>query len=220
MGISILLADDHEMVREGFRSILAKEPDLDVLEDMASTGAEAVALAKKWLPDIVVMDVAMPDMNGIDATKEIRMSTTETRVIALSMHEDRRFVVEMLKAGASGYVVKHCTASELVAAIRAVQARQAYLSPRIAGVVVDDALRVVGGQGPVQSVFDMLTTTERRVLQLVAEGLTSKEIALRLGGSPRTIDTHRRNILQKLNLRGVAELTQYAIREGIVSLDT
>jgi DNA-binding NarL/FixJ family response regulator len=216
MKLTILLADDHKIVRDGLRALLEKETDMEVIAG-AEDGASAVKLAGELKPSVVVMDIGMPDMNGIEATRQIIASHPDVRVIALSMHSDKRFVGGMLKAGASGYLLKDCAFGELANAIRAVMGGQTYLSPQIAQVVVEGYVRQVGPSGPASA--EVLTGREREVLQLLAEGKSTKDIAALLGLSSRTVETHRQQIMNKLNIHKAAELVKYAIREGIISLD-
>jgi len=215
MKIKVLLADDHVMMRGGLRMVLEQNPELSVIGE-AEDGRETVRLVKKLAPDVVIMDIAMPDMNGIEATRQILADRPVIKVIALSMHSDRHFVSEMLKAGASAYLVKQCALDELFIAIKTVMKGQTYLSPCISGVVVEYILR--NKLKTEATVFSTLTDREREVLQLMAEGRTSKEIATHLNLSVKTIETHRMNIMEKLNIHTVAELTKYAIREGLTSL--
>ena len=215
MKIKVLLADDHVMMRGGLRMVLEQNPELSVIGE-AEDGRETVRLVKKLAPDVVIMDIAMPDMNGIEATRQILADRPVIKVIALSMHSDRHFVSEMLKAGASAYLVKQCALDELFIAIKTVMKGQTYLSPCISGVVVEYILR--NKLKTEATVFSTLTDREREVLQLMAEGRTSKEIATHLNLSIKTIETHRMNIMEKLNIHTVAELTKYAIREGLTSL--
>ncbi|MEN6621155.1 MAG: response regulator transcription factor, partial [Smithella sp.] len=183
----------------------------------AENGRKTLKLAEKLLPNVIIMDVSMPDMNGIEATRKIISSFPEIKIIALSMHSDRRFVLGMLEAGAAGYLLKDCAFGELASAIKQVLTGNKYLSPKIADVVVKGYLNksnesfVSGGS--------ILTSREREVLQLIAEGLTAKEIADHVFLSVKTVETHRRNIMQKLNMRSTVDLTKYAIREGLTSLD-
>ena len=199
----------------------------------ASDGRQAVQMAREVSPDVVVMDVAMPQLNGIEATRQIAADVPGMKVVALSMHSDRRYVSEALKAGASGYVLKDGAFDELISAIRAVVADRVYLSPRVAGVVVDDYVRRLPSRGNASSAaavsgehgagrsgaFDTLTPREREVLQLMAEGYATKEVAHRLHVSVKTVETHRRQIMDKLDMHSVAELTKYAIREGLTTLE-
>lgn len=215
MTIKIILADDHKIIREGLRALLEKNPKMEVVAE-AQDGLTTVNLAKKILPDIVIMDIGMPDMNGIDATRQIILETRNIKVIALSMHSDRRFVLQMLKAGASGYLLKDSAFEELELAIQTVMTGQPYLSPKITDVVIKEYIHNVSANE--STVFTALTSREREVLQLIAEGKATKEIASRLCVSVKTIETHRQQIMEKLNIRSIAELTKYAIREGLTSL--
>lgn len=215
MKIKVLLADDHVMMRGGLHMLLEQNAEIVVVGE-AEDGREAVLLAKKLSPDVVVMDIAMPDMNGIEATRQIIAEHPGVKIIALSMHSDRHFVSEMLKAGAMAYLLKQCAVDELITAIKTVLKNQTYISPCISGVVVDQFVRTASKSEP--SVFSRLTDREREVLQLMAEGKSSKEIANQLNLSIKTIETHRMKIMEKLNIHTVAELTKYAIREGLTSL--
>ncbi len=215
MKIRILLADDHRLMSTGLRSLLGKEPDMAVVGE-AYDGRMAVRLAEELAPHVVVLDVTMPDLNGIEAARQILKRTPATKVLALSMHCDHRYVSEMLLAGASGYLVKDCALEELAQAIRVVHDGQRYLSPKVTSAVVDEYVRRLGGDRP--KAMSVLTNREREVLQLLAEGRTTKQIARRLHVSPKTIETHRRQLMQKLDLHSVAELTKFAVKEGITSL--
>jgi two-component system, NarL family, response regulator NreC len=217
MSIKILLADDHKITRQGLRSLLEKEPDMEVVAE-AEEGRTTVRLARELLPDVVVMDVSMPDLNGMEAARQIRASLPNVKVIALSMHSDNLFVSEMLKSGASGYLLKDCAFEELARAIHVVVDGKTYLSPAISGVVVDDYLHhLTKTESPSSKI---LTDREREVLQLIAEGNTTKQVALKLHISVKTVETHRRQIMGKLNIHTIAELTKYAIRQGLTSLET
>ena len=215
MTIKVLLADDHKIVRDGLRTLLEKNPDI-VVAGEAEDGREALQMAKKLLPDVVVMDIAMPDLNGIEATRQILADRSDVRVVALSMHSDKRFVSEMLKAGASAYLLKDCAFEELITAIRTVMKGKIYLSPGIAGVVIGEYIKKDAKAD--SSVFSLLSDREREVLQLMAEGKTTKEVASYLHVSVKTVETHRTNIMTKLDIHSIAELTKYAIREGLTSL--
>lgn len=217
MSIRVLLADDHKIVRQGLRGLLEKQPDMEVIGE-AEDGRATLRLVKKLSPNVVVMDVAMPDLNGIEATHQIVSKHPDIKVLALSMYADRRFVVGMLGAGASGYLLKDCAFEELVQAIRTITANQTYLSSTIADMVVRNYVHLVAKSD--SSAFSTLTTREREVLQLLVEGRTAKEIAYQLGRSPKTIETHRQQIMNKLNIHSVAQLTKYAIREGITAVET
>ncbi len=217
MSIRILLADDHTIIRQGLHSLLEKEPDMEVVGE-AGDGRKTLQLVRELEPDIVIMDITMPNLNGIDATHEIVSKFPEVKVIALSMHSNRRFVAGMLKAGASGYILKGCLFDELVQAIRAVAGGVSYLSPRITGVVVEDYVEHL--VATVDSPLAKLTDREHEVLQLLAEGKTTKQSALELHVSPKTTESNRHNIMEKLDIHSLAELTKYAIREGLTSLET
>jgi DNA-binding NarL/FixJ family response regulator len=216
MKTKIILADDHKIIREGLRSLLEKQLDMEVIAE-AYDGLTTVRLVQKLLPDIVIMDIGMPDMNGIEATRQIMTETKGVKVIALSMHSDRRFVLQMLKVGASGYLLKDSAFEELISAIHTVMANQPYLSPKITDVVVKEYLHGIPKNE--STVFTILTAREREVLQLLAEGKTTKQIASALNISVKTIETHRQQIMKKLNMHSIAELTKYAIREGLTSLE-
>lgn len=215
MNINVLLADDHRIVRQGLRALLEKEGDIEVVRE-ASNGREAVQFAAEVTPDVVVLDIAMPDMNGIEAARRIIADNPAARILALSMLGDKRFVIEMFSAGAKGYLLKDCAADELVRAIRSVQRGETYLSPRIAGLVVKDFIKMLPEASAETS--QLLSSREREVLQLLAEGKNTKEIAFILSISSKTVDTFRQNIMKKLELNTIAELTKYAIREGLTTL--
>ncbi len=216
MSIRILLADDHEIVREGFRAAVDREDDMEVVAE-AGDGEETVRLTGEHDPDVIVVDIGMPLLNGIEATRRIRREHPAVRVIALSVHDESQYVTEMLKAGATGYLVKTCAMGELVGAIRAVHAGETYLSSKVAGAVVSQA--VGPGEGASHEDVDPLSPREREVLTLLVNGKSSKEIARDLHVTARTIDLHRQNIMKKLELYSVAELTKYAIRQGLTDLE-
>jgi len=217
MSTRILLADDHKIIRQGLRLLLDKQPDLEVVAE-AEDGRTAVRLVREMLPDVVIMDVTMPDLNGVEATRQIVGEFPSVKVIALSMHSDSLFVIEMLRSGASGYLLKDCAFEELARAIHTVVAGDTYLSPGISGVVVDDYLHRLSKVDFSDS--ELLTSREREVLQLLAEGKSTKQIALKLHISVKTVETHRRQMMNKLDIHTVAELTKYAIRKGLTSLET
>ncbi len=217
MKIKILLADDHQIVRDGLQSLLEKQPGMEVIAT-AENGRAAVTLAEKLKPDIVIMDVTMPDLNGIDATRQIVAESPAPKVIALSMHSDRRYVEGMLKAGVKGYLLKDCAFEELTHAIQAVNANLFYMSPSIGDSVFKDYIRRLSMNDTSPS--SALTDREREVLQLIAEGHTTKQIASHLNVSAKTIETHRRQIMEKLNIHSVAELTKFALQEGLTALET
>jgi len=210
----LVLADDHAIFREALRTMLHAEPDIEVVGE-AGNGHDAIALVRDLNPDVLVIDVGMPDMNGIEATATIVARSPRIQVIALSTHSDRRFVNEMIKAGASGYVVKTAASTELLRAIRAVVQGQSYLCPEVAAGVMR-----ASAEDPQQRGFRLpeLTRREREVLKLIAEGHRTAGIASRLHLAPTTVDVHRRNLMRKLELHSVAELTKYALREGLTEL--
>ena len=216
MAIRILLADDHRIVREGLRSLLEKQSGTEVIAE-AENGRTAVDLSRTLKPDVVIMDITMPDLNGIEATRQIIAESPGIKVIALSMHSSRKLITEMLSAGASGYLLKHSAFEELGKAIEAVTSNQTYLSPKIAGTVVKDYLYCIEGKD--FSAVPALTNREREVLQLLAEGKTTRQVAACLHVSIPTIESHRKQIMDKLGLPSIAELTKYAIREGLTSLE-
>jgi len=203
-------------MREGLRALLMNEPDLKIVGE-ASDGRTAVALIKTLSPDVVVMDVGMPDMNGVEATRRIKAENERVKVIALSTYSDKRYVQHMLDAGASGYVLKIAAHEELLRAVRAASVGQTYLSPEVAGHVVERSKHPEPATDV--SAYSMLGAREREVLQLVAEGKTSADVAKAMDISIKTVETHRRNIVQKLGLHGTAELTKYAVREGLTSIE-
>ena len=215
MGITILLVDDHKIVFDSLQSLLDEQPDMLVV-GWAENGRDAVTKVKELKPAVVIMDVAMPDLNGIEATQQITSHYPGTKIIALSMHAEKQFVTGILSAGASGYLTKNCSSDELVNAIRSVAANKKYLSPDIAGVVIEESLNHPPDTRTSSS--SILTMREREVLQLIVEGNTVKQIAERLYLSIKTIHTHRNQIMQKLNMHSTAELTKFAIREGLIPL--
>jgi DNA-binding NarL/FixJ family response regulator len=207
--IRILLADDHALVRQGFRLILETQPDMEVVGE-AANGREAVELAQRLSPDVVIMDVGMPEMGGIEATRRLAQSCPRTAVLALSMHKDSVYVREILRAGARGYLLKDAFDRDLLAAVRAVARGEGYLSPAVSEAVLSDYRRSVSDP------LDLLTSREREVLQLLAEGKTNKEIASMLNLSIYTVDAHRGRIMEKLNLHSIGELVRFALRHGLV----
>jgi len=213
--IRILLADDHNILRDGMRLLLERQPGFAVVGE-AADGREVVQLAQEQSPDVVVMDIAMPNMNGIEATRRIVDRTPGVGVVILSMHYDESYVLRSLKAGARAYLLKDAVKTELIAAIQAVTQGRSYFSPKISRILQEDFIQLLGRKGGDDS-YDLLTEREREVLQLVAEGKTNKEIANQLNLSLYTVDTHRTHILQKLNLHSVPELILYAVRKGIIS---
>ena len=213
--IRIVLADDHTVVRKGLRLLLETEPGFTVLAD-AADGREAVALAEQYTPDVVVMDVAMPILNGIEAARQISSRVPHAAIVFLSMHSDEGYVLKALKAGARAYLLKDSADHDLIDAVRAVSEGKAFFSPAISKMLVEDYLRQMQDR-QVEDSYELLTTREREVLQLFAEGRNSKEVATVLNLSLHTAETHRANIFQKLNLHSTAELILYAVRKGVIS---
>ena len=217
MSTRVLLVDDHAIIRQGLCSLLEKQPDIEVVGSVED-GRKAVDIARELAPDLVIMDISMPNLNGIDATRKIIGEMGDVKIIALSIHSSRHFVAEMLKAGASGYILKECLFDELVEAIKTVLNGGTYLSPKITGVVIDDYVKRLSTQyqpeGPV------LNEREREVLQFLSEGKSTKQIAVQLHVSAKTIESNRRNIMDKLGINSVAELTKYAVREGLTPLES
>lgn len=214
MSIKIVLADDHKITREGLVNMLNNQKGMEVAGE-AGNGREAIRLARELTPDLVIMDVTMPGLNGIDATRIITSNPKNVRVIALSMYSDKQFVQGMMQAGASGYLLKDCAFEELVHAVRAVIKGDTYLSPGIAGIVVEDYVSRLSKSA--SSASSILTRREREVLQLISEGESTKHIASKLAISVKTVETHRRQMMGKIGIRTIAGLTKYAIREGLTS---
>ena len=205
------------MIRQGLNSLLEKQPDLTVVGE-AEDGRKTIELAQKLLPDIVIMDVSMPNLNGIEATHQISKALPDIKIIALSIHSNRRFVCDMLRAGASGYILKESLFDELLLAIQTVVAGNRYLSPRVTGVVVDDYINYISKTDDLS--LAALTHREREVLQLLSEGKSTKQIASELHISTKTVEAGRRHIMNKLDLHSVAELTKYAVREGLTTIES
>jgi DNA-binding NarL/FixJ family response regulator len=216
MKIRVLLVDDHRIFRQGLCGLIAEEPDLLVVGE-AEDGREALAQVEQLGPDVVVMDVGMPTLNGIEAARQIARQHPRIRIIALSMHTNERFVTEMLRAGATGYLCKKCEADELIQAIRVVAAGQTYLSPAVTGSVVERHVRTPSSPEP-GSAFSRLTDREREVLQLLVEERSIKEIASELHVSAKTVHAHREHLAQKLGIQTMAGLIKYALREGLAEL--
>jgi len=218
MSLNVLIADDHTLVRAGIRALLESAPDVAVVGE-AGNGRQAVEMARALAPGLVLMDVGMAELNGIDAARQIHAAAPGTRIVMLSMHEDRHYVFESLRAGASGYVLKAAAFAELLSAIATVMDGKNYVSPALSGMVMDDYIsRAQGGVSP-QSELARLSGREREVLQLIAEGRSSAEAAERLRISVRTVDTHRHNIMVKLEIHSIAGLTKFAIRHGLSVLN-
>lgn len=213
--IKLLVVDDHRIMREGLISMLRNEPELEIIGE-AKNGREAILLARKLMPDVVIMDISMPDMNGMDAARRITSGPDGVKVIALSMYADRRFVIGMTQAGATGYLLKECAFEELIRAIRAVAGGQAYFCPEIANVIIEEVLEKGRGN---EGRSRVLSSREREILQLIAEGMSTKEIARHLNMSVKTAESHRRQIMEKTGVRSIAALTKYAIKEGLTSAE-
>jgi DNA-binding NarL/FixJ family response regulator len=216
MTTTILLAEDHTLIRSGVRALLEQSGKVEVVDEVGD-GRAAVRQAHQLNPDVVLMDVAMPEMNGIEAARQIRQAQPQVRVIMLSIHADRQYVFESLRAGASGYVLKNVALTELLSAIESVANGDTFLSPSLAPLVVEHYVRMAKGK-PAASALEALSAREREVLQLLAEGNSSAEIAQRLHISARTVDTHRHNLMEKLDIHSIAGLTKFAIRNGLCEL--
>jgi two-component system, NarL family, response regulator NreC len=213
----VLLADDHQIVRDGLRALIERRSDMEVVAE-AKTGRSALQLARKHQPDVIVMDITMPDLNGIDASRQILEEAPQVRVVALSMHSDRHFVDGMLRAGVTGYLLKDCASEELIECILAVSSGKIYLSPAVTPLLVKELIRPT--RGDVLAANAELSARERGVLQMIAEGRSTREIADSLCISVKTVETHRKKIMEKSNLHTVADLTKYAIRLGLTSVDS
>ena len=215
MPIRILLADDHTVVRDGLRALLEKQPDMTVVAE-ASDGRDSIRLAEEQSPDVVVMDIGMPSLNGIEATRRILAANPRTAVVMLSMHQDESYVLRSLKAGAKGYLLKDSLRGDVIDAIRAVTQGRSFLTRKVRLMLQEDYVRQMESRG-LEDSYDLLTDREREVLHMVAEGKSNKEVAGSLNISPTTVETHRSHILQKLGIHSVPELILYAVRKGIVS---
>lgn len=213
--IRILLADDHTVIRKGLRLLLENQPGFKVIAE-AADGRETIAMAQAHQPDVVVLDVAMPTLNGIEAAKQISANVPHTAIVFLSMHSDEGYVLKALKSGAKAYLLKDSAEYDLINAIKAVNEGKAFFSPAISRMLVEEYMRQMQ-EREVDDSYDLLTTREREVLQLLAEGKTNKEVASMMELSPHTIETHRSNIFQKLNLHNGAELILYAVRKGVIA---
>jgi two-component system, NarL family, response regulator NreC len=211
----VILADDHQLMRSGIRLMLEREPDLSVVGE-AGDGREAVALAKSLKPDVVVMDIGMSNLNGIEAAQQMTGDRPEIAVVMLSMHSDESYVLRALKAGARGYLLKDSAEADLIKAVHAVAGGKSFFSPAVSKVLLDDYVRKLRRSGT-EDAYDLLTAREREVLQLIAEGKSNKDIANLLNLSVYTVESHRSNLMEKLNVRGLPELILYAVRKGIIS---
>ena len=212
--IRVLLVDDHTILRQGLKMLLHAQPDMEVVGE-ASDGHQAIAEAQRLQPDVILMDITMPEMNGIEATRHVRRQHPDIRVLVLTMHENEEYLFQVLRAGAAGYILKEAADTELITAIRTVQSGRFYLSPSAQTMMVGDYLQRVR-TGEEKDSYSGLTEREREILKLVAEGLTNNQIAERLFISPKTVDTHRTHIMDKLNLHSRAELVKYAMRRGLL----
>jgi len=213
--IGILLADDHQLMRSGIRLMLEREPDLTVVGE-AADGREAVALAKTRKPDVVVMDIGMPNLNGIEAAFQMTQEKSDLAVVIVSMHSDESYVLRALKAGARGYLLKDSAEADLIKAVHAVAAGKSFFSPIVSKLLLDDYVRKLKRSGTDDS-YDLLTPREREILQLIAEGKSNKDVANLLNLSVYTVESHRSNLMEKLNLRGLPELILYAVRRGLIA---
>jgi two-component system response regulator NreC len=216
MTIKVILADDAQIVRQGLRTLLAGEPDIQVVGE-ADDGRKTLKLAQELAPDVIIMDISMPDLNGFEATRQLLVGSPDLKVIALSMHSDSLFVSNMLRSGALGYLLKDCALEELVKAIRTVMRQETYISPGVSDLLIKDLASSCTAEP--SSAYSVLTAREREVLQFLADGKGTLQIAASLGLSSKTIEAHRKQIMNKLGLNSVAELTKYAIRQGLTSLD-
>jgi len=216
MPIKILLADDHAIVRHGLLQSLQKEKDMQVI-GQAENGISTVEMVRELLPDVVIMDISMPDLNGMEATRQIVRDFSGVKVIALSMHSAKKFITEMFKAGAAAYLLKNSSFEELAEAIRTVMSGKSYISPEISSGIIENYIKTADQKQP--SVFSTLSKREREVLQLLAEGQTTKQIGLKLHISPKTVEAHRLRIMDKLDIDNIAQLTKYAIQEGLTSAE-
>ncbi len=215
MSIKIMVVDEHKILREGLSTLITKQPNMEIIGE-ARDGREALELLGKLSPDLILMDVTMPNLNGIEATRKIKSKNPEIEIIALSLHSDRRYVLGMIDAGASGYLLKECAFEELVRAINTVMSKKKYLSPGISDILIEEYVKKTTQEKP--TIYSKLTPREREILQLIAEGKNTKEIARYLFISVKTVETHRRHIKKKLKVQSVAELTKIAIREGLTVL--
>jgi DNA-binding NarL/FixJ family response regulator len=211
----ILLADDHKLMRSGLKALIEQQPDLTVVGE-ADDGRQAVVLAASLKPDLLVMDIGMPNLNGIEAARQITQANPGTAIVILSMHSDESYVLRALKAGAKGYLLKDSAESDLIRAVHAVAGGKSFFSPAVSKVLLDDYVRKLQRSGA-EDAYDLLTPREREILQLIAEGKSNKDVANLLNLSVYTVETHRSNIMEKLNLRGIPELILYAVRKGIIS---
>lgn len=212
--IRILIADDHAIIRRGLRTLLEHEPGLQVVAE-ASDGREAIEAAKRERPHVAILDIGMPNLNGIEVSRQISEALRETQIVMLTVHADESYLLSALKAGARGYVLKSSAESEIVDAVRAVSQGKAFFSPKVSRILVDDYTRYLQGEN-VEDAYELLTNREREILQLLAEGASNKDVANVLNLSPTTVICHRQHIFQKLNLHSLADLILYAVRKGVI----
>ena len=217
--IKVLLADDHTILRKGLRSLLETEKGIEVLDE-AEDGREAVSKVEALHPDVVVMDIAMPGLNGLEATRQIKKLYPEIQVLILSMHTNEEYIFQTLRAGASGYLVKKAAPRDLVLAIHAAMRGESFLSPSISKTIIDEYIRKAEKTGEEDDPFEKLTGREREILQLLAEGISNREISKKIHISVKTVETHRAHIIEKLNLHNATDLTKYAIRKGLIRLES
>ncbi len=215
--VRLLIADDHKIFRQGIKKLLEEEPDLQVVGE-AADGREVVKKATELKPDIILMDIAMANLNGLEATKQIKKVLPESKIIMLTMHKNEEYVLQSFQAGATGYILKEGAVEELVSAIRSIHQDKSFLSPTVSKTLVDAYLRKME-TGKSETPFDLLTDREREVLQLIAEGFTNREVAKQLYISVKTVEAHRAHIMQKLNIHDIAKLVKYAIQKGMVDLN-
>jgi two-component system response regulator NreC len=215
--VRLLIADDHMIFRQGIKKLLDEEPDLQIVGE-AADGREVVKKATELKPDVILMDIAMANLNGLEATKQIKKVLPESKIIMLTMHKNEEYVLQSFQAGASGYILKEGAVEELVSAIRSIHADKSFLSPTVSKTLVDAYLRKME-TGKTETPFDLLTDREREVLQLIAEGFTNREVAKQLFISVKTVEAHRAHIMQKLNIHDIAKLVKYAIQKGLVDLN-
>lgn len=214
--IKLIIADDHKIIRDGLKALVEKDEDIEVVAETCN-GRSLIDLLQNHNPQVIIMDISMPEMNGIEATRLIKSEFPEIKIIALSMHSDRRYVSEMLKSGANGYMLKDCAYNEMKTAIRHVMQDKTYLSSGVAGMVIDDYISRLHDE--IDSPLKVLTDREKEVMQFIAEGYSTKEIAGKINLSVKTIETHRKNTMDKLGVYSIAALTKMAIKEGLIKLD-
>jgi DNA-binding NarL/FixJ family response regulator len=216
--IKVVIAEDHTIVRKGLCALLEGEPDIEVIGE-AENGREAIKIVEKLLPDVVVMDIAMPGLNGLDTTRQLKKRIPKLKILILTMHDNEEYIFETLRAGASGYLIKRSAPNELISAIQSVYRDESFLSPAISKKVIDGFVQR-GGQAVIEHEdYKKLTAREREVLQLIAEGNANREISRLLHISIKTVESHKAHIMEKLDIRNIAELTRYAIRKGLINLD-